>query len=340
MNLHPLRLTRTKILVALFANGSLAVGAGAAFMTSMPGSSFRGSLPPLTTAQAETAGRLRSHVVAIAEVVGERHQARGDSLGRAERWVTEQFQRAGLEPKRLPYSSLGVEVANLEATVRGTTLPDEIVVVGAHYDSAEEAPGADDNASGVALLIELLGRVRSLALSRTVRFVAFANEEPPHFWRETMGSLHYARACKAEHAKIVAMLSLESVGYFKSEPGTQKYPPVVSLAYPTQGNFIGFVGNIESRALVRSSVEAFRRASSFPSEGAALPGMIQGVGWSDQSSFWKMGYPALMVTDTAPFRNPHYHTSHDTPDTLDYAAMARIADGIEAVTRELATNPK
>ena len=155
-----------------------------------------------------------------------------------------------------------------------------------------------------------------------------------------MGSLVYALACRQRRENVVAMISLETIGYFDDAKGSQSYPPPFSLFYPSTGNFIAFVGNYSSRRLVRRSVASFRRHTEFPSEGAALPSFIPGVGWSDQWAFWQAGYPALMVTDTAPFRYPDYHRPSDTPDKIDHERMARVVDGLEAVVRELVRAPK
>ena len=174
------------------------------------------------------------------------------------------------------------------------------------------------------------------APARTVRFVAFVNEEPPYFWNAEMGSLVYARSCRARGDDVVAMLSLETLGYYRDAPGTQKYPPIVSWFYPDRGDFVAFVGNLGSRSVVRDAIRTFRGAVAFPSEGAALPSFVAGVGWSDQWSFWQVGYPGVMVTDTAPFRNPHYHQPGDVPATLDYARMARVTEGLVAVVKKLA----
>jgi hypothetical protein len=133
------------------------------------------------------------------------------------------------------------------------------------------------------------------------------------------------------------MLSLESIGYYSSEPGTQHYPPPLGFFYPSRGDFIAFVGNPASRALVRRVVERFRAEARFPAEGAALPAVLPGVGWSDQWAFWQAGYPAVMVTDTAPFRNPNYHRSSDEPDTVDFDRLARVVAGLESVIVDLVT---
>ena len=225
---------------------------------------------------------------------------------------------------------------NIEAEVAGN---DEVIVIGAHYDSVIGSPGADDNASGVAAMIELARRFAAEgrgAPRRTLRFVAFANEEPPHFATPEMGSFRYAQRCRERGEKILGMISLETIAYFTDAPKSQLYPAMLSLIYPSTGNFIAFVSNLKSRELLRRTLRAFRKHSEIPSQSGALPEMISGVGWSDQWAFWQFGYPAMMITDTALFRNPHYHTATDKPDTLDYERLARVVDGLTAVVDDLA----
>jgi Zn-dependent M28 family amino/carboxypeptidase len=228
-------------------------------------------------------------------------------------------------------------VNNLEAVLPGHGAADEIIVVGAHYDSVAGSPGANDNASGVAALLELARLLAGTALPRSVRFVAFANEEAPFFYGDEMGSNRYAARAQVQGERIVAMLSLETLGYYTDQPGSQRYPFPFSLFYPDTGNFIGFVGNFSSRALVRRAIGAFRAATSFPSEGVAAPSGMEGVHWSDHWSFWQAGYPAIMVTDTALFRYPHYHAATDTPEQLDYNGLARVTGGLAEVIGALAS---
>jgi hypothetical protein len=306
------------------------------FTMSMPGASFRGELPPLDDEERLLAAALRREVVGLAGDIGERHMERPGTLDRALQRIDRDLGDAGYETKLLRFVWNDRSVANIEATRAGRSLASEVVVVGAHYDTAIGAPGADDNASGVAVLVALARAFAERPEPRTIRFVAFVNEEPPHFWNESMGSLHYAKACKERGDTITAMVSLESLGYYRREKGTQKYPPVVSWFYPDRGDFVAFVGNLGSRSLVRTSLAAFREAARFPSEGAAMPSFVTGVGWSDQWSFWQVGYPGVMVTDTAPFRNPHYHTATDTPDKLDYESLARVTAGLVSVVARLA----
>jgi len=170
---------------------------------------------------------------------------------------------------------------------------------------------------------------------RTIRFVAFVNEEPPYFKTEEMGSLVHARQARKQGDKVIAMLALETIGCYSDLPKSQHYPAPFSLFYPDTGDFIAFVANPGSRDLLHRTIGAFRETTPFPSEGIAAPGWIEGICWSDHWSFWDAGYPALMVTDTAPFRYPHYHEPTDTPEKLDFERMARVVAGIGRVVAKL-----
>jgi hypothetical protein len=323
----------------IFYPGLLLLGGGfLAYAMSMPGRSHRGPLGALGPERERLSERLRADVVALVSERGDRSQGSPGTLDRASGTIESSLRDDGYAVSRLPYVSDGVTVANLEATLAGGAKAREVVIVGAHYDTAAGGPGADDNASGVAAMLAIARALSSSkpAPARTIRFVAFVNEEPPYFWNEGMGSLVYARSCKARGDAIVAMLSLETLGYYRDEPGSQKYPPIVSAFYPDRGDFVAFVGDLGSRRVVRDAIGAFREAEAFPSEGAALPSFVTGVGWSDQWSFWQVGYPGVMVTDTAPFRNPHYHQHGDRPETLDYARLARVTEGLVAVVKKLA----
>jgi len=218
---------------------------------------------------------------------------------------------------------------------------EEIVVVGAHYDSycgtPPYTPGADDNASGTAMALELARRfdqrrraAGATPWRRALRFVFFANEEPPYFQTAAMGSLIYAQQAQQKGERIAAMLSLETLGYYRDEPGSQTYPYGIDrfLDLPVRGDFLAFAANLDSRALMVEVVDAFRRGTALPADGLAAPGIPQ-LGWSDNWAFWQAGFPAVMVTDTAPQRNPNYHLASDTWDTLDYRRMAMAADGLE-----------
>lgn len=304
-------------------------------MIRMPLKSFRGPLPALTSEQSATRDALRRHVEKLASEIGERNVFKPDKLRAAADYIEGVFTNAGYKVNRQAYTVLRETCYNLEVELKGKSLADEIVVVGGHYDSVSGSPGANDNASGVAAVMELARAWVGRKPARTLRFVAFVNEEPSFFQTETMGSLVYARQCRQRNEKIVAMLSLETVGYYSAAKGSQKYPFPVGLFYPSRGDFIAFVGNRANAGLVRRCVSSFRREASFPSEGAALPGRLPGIDWSDHWSFWQAGYPGIMVTDTAPFRYPHYHTEQDTPDKLDYERLARVVAGVDKVVDEL-----
>jgi len=222
------------------------------------------------------------------------------------------------------------------AELKGSDRAREIVVVGAHYDSVFGSPGANDNGTGVALLLEMSLAVKQESLSRPVRFVAFVNEEPPYFLTEQMGSRVHARLARRRGEDVVAMLSLETLGYYADARGTQSYPPPLGFLYPSTGNFLGVVGNLPSRRLVVEFLRHFTSVSDFPVEAIAAFEWIPGITWSDHWSFWKEGYPALMLTDTAPFRYPEYHGSRDLPEQINAREFARAAHGIIHAVRRLA----
>ncbi len=305
-------------------------------MLRMPGSSYEGALPPLTEAQRSLAGELRRDVEILAGEIGERNVTQYTELQAAAEHLRRELETAGYEVSEQAYQVGGRTCVNLSAEIGGAAHGDEIVIVGAHYDTVWDCPGANDNGTGVAATLALARALRQSMPARTLRFVLFTNEEPPHFQTRHMGSRVYAKACRERAENIVAMLSLETIGYYSDAPGSQHYPPPFGMLYPSTGNFIAFVGNFGSRRLVRRAVGAFRQHASFPSEGGAVPSFITGVGWSDQWSFWQEGYPALMVTDTAPFRYPHYHQATDTPDRIDYERTARVVEGLRAVVSDLA----
>ena len=299
----------------------------------MPGKnvSKAGALSPDEIALRE---ELRVNVQKLAGEIGERNMRHYAELNAAAVFIEESFSRAGLRVRRDSYEMGGQKCHNIEAEIPGNS--PEIIVIGAHYDSVLGSPGANDNGTGVAATLALARRFAGAKPEHTVRFVAFVNEEPPYFLSGEMGSLVYSRRCKEHGDKISAMISLETIGYFSDAPNSQTYPsPGLDLFYPKTGNFLGFVSNVKSRALLRSVVKLFRKHAKIPSEGASLPAFIPGVSWSDQWSFWQQGYPALMVTDTAPFRDPHYHSSSDTPDKLDYDRFTLVVSGIEKVIQDL-----
>ena len=304
----------------------------------MPGKNVS-KAAPLSPDEVALREELQADVLKLAGEIGERNMWHYTQLNAAADFIENSFSRAGLQSGRDSYEMHGQACHNIEAEIRGAS--PRILLVGAHYDSVLGSPGANDNGSGVAAMLALARRFVGRKTEHTLRFVAFVNEEPPYFLSNEMGSFVYAGRCKARGDKISAMISLETIGYFSDAPHSQNYPsPGLGLFYPKVGNFIGFVGNVGSRALLRRSVALFRKHAKIPSEGAALPAFIPGVSWSDQWSFWRNGYPGIMITDTAPFRYPYYHSGSDTPDKLDYDRFALVVSGMQKVIEELDRVPR
>jgi Zn-dependent M28 family amino/carboxypeptidase len=280
--------------------------------------------------------RLRRHVRALAWEIGERHVWRPRALHAAADYIRGELETLGFAVVAQTYDAYGVRCENLEATIPGASLASEIVLAGAHYDTVEGSPGADDNASGVAGLIEIARALRGSHPERTLKLVAFVNEEAPFFYFGEMGSRVYARAARQRGDDIRVMLSLEMLGCYADEPGSQAYPPFLKWFYPDRGNFIAFVSNLRSRRALAEATRAFRAHCSFPAERLASPAFVPGVSWSDQLSFWRAGYPGVMVTDTAFYRNAHYHQATDTPERLRYPEMARVVEGLARALGALA----
>ncbi len=303
-------------------------------MIYMPGKSFEGELPVLDDVDHATAKRFAAHVTELCKNPAGRNFIEKNGLDAARKYIAGQFESSGYQVKFHEYQLNGDIVANIAVELTGTSRPEEIIIVGAHYDAVPGAPGANDNGSGVAAILELADRFRDKSFQRTVRFVAFVNEEPPNSMTGNMGSFVYAKNAEKENYNIIAMFSLETIGYFSDESGSQLYPIPFNLFYPNKGNFIAFVSNLGSRGLVSNSIRSFRAHSTFPSEGIAAPAFVPGISWSDHWSFWKHGYPAIMITDTAPYRYPAYHTSEDTPDKVDYEKMVYVVKGIEKMIQE------
>jgi len=271
---------------------------------------------------------LKGHVMALADEIGPRDVFVPDKLNAAAAYIRRFWQKLGYEVRAQTFKVQDLACHNLAVEIPGRSKPDEIVVVGAHYDTVSWSPGANDNGSAVAALLELSRLFSSKSISRTLRFVSFANEEPPFFKTSSMGSLVYAKECREKKENIVAMICLETIGYYSDKRKTQKYPFPLSFFYPDKGNFIAVVGNLRSKPLVKSFARNFMEESDFPVECAAPFGFITGIDWSDHWSFWHCGYPAIMITDTALFRYPYYHSSQDTPDKIDYHSLARVTYGV------------
>lgn len=282
--------------------------------------------------------RIRKTVQVLAGDIGGRDAVQSENLRKAAEYIEAQLRLFGYGPLRQTYAAAGESFDNIEAELKGTKAVHRIVVIGAHYDTAGGLPGANDNASGVAAALELARQFAREPQTRSIRWVFFVNEEPPYFQTPAMGSYVYAKRCHERKEKITAMLSLETIGYYSDEPRTQSYPVGFHPGYPDRGNFLGFVANFRSAPLLRRTLKSFRAATSLPAAGAAAPAAIPGIGWSDHWSFWQFGYSALMLTDTAPYRYPYYHSLEDTPEKLDYDRLARAVTGVGAIVRELASD--
>jgi Zn-dependent M28 family amino/carboxypeptidase len=252
----------------------------------------------------------------------------------AARTIEEELCAAGYSVRRERFSAQrhdGVNLVAELAAAQGAPL----FIVAAHYDSIPESPGADDNASGVAALLEI---ARTFAADpppsgKRLRLVAFDLEE-----LGMLGSAHMAEALLRSRAELAGMVSLEMLGYKSDQPGSQNLPPFLKGRYPDTGNFIGVVGNERSRALLSEFVAPMTRVRSLAVESLVLPGngvLLPEARLSDHSAFWDLGYPALMVTDTSFFRNPHYHQPSDTADTLDFDFLTRVTEAVALAVRSL-----
>lgn len=327
------RVTWAFVAVAAALGGGPAALVG--WATWMPGTSRS---PPTDVSDAEGVARIQvmEHVTYLATIIGERHDGQPEALAAAEAYIDRQLRGAGYAVQHLPLDDDSGPGANLEVRLAGRDPSLPVVVVGAHYDSARGTPGADDNASGVAALLEVARALADASPRRTVHFVAFANEEPPHFRTPSMGSRQYAEGLKAEGVDVHAMLSLEMLGFYDLTAGSQAAPAGLGMRFGTEADFVGFVGRFDRRGDVAEAVGAFRERGRIRAEGVAAPSWVEGVDFSDHLSFWAEGWPGVMVTDTAFLRNPHYHQPTDTVDTLDPLRLARVTLGIVDVVAALA----
>ena len=321
------------------------VAGGAAWMIAMPGKAVPAPLLADAAEEATLQAQLLRHVSAIA---GERNYRRREALEASAQYIEGQLRALGYTVLHQAVPSHTGPVRNIEVRLGNTTGPaaagNGMVVIGAHYDSADGTPAANDNGSGVAVLLELAraysGRQAAPGVDG-VRLVFFVNEEPPYFKTAMMGSLVYAADLAARKQKVAAMYSLETMGAFYDAPGSQHYPlPGLGLIYPERGNFLAFISDTGAREAVRAAVGAFRETRRLPSEGIAAPAALEGIDWSDHWSFREQGYPGVMVTDTAPFRYAHYHTAEDTPEKIDYPRLAKATLGLREMFERLYLRPK
>jgi Peptidase family M28 len=329
-------MTFTKIALAALVVAGLGAAGALWLMLHVPGRPYRGPLPPLTAEESDLAERLRRHVEAIASRPHNvRHYA---ELERAAAYIEDALKSLGYAISPQPYAVDGRMVRNIAAALPSRVAEGAAaVVVGAHYDSAGDAPGANDNGSGAAALLELARLLRDLGPARhELQLVFFVNEEPPYFGTEDMGSWRYARLLAERRQPVRAMLSLETLGAYSDAAGSQRYPAPFGLVFPSTANFIAFVGTPRARPLVHEAIGSFRRHTQFPTIGGVAPAVVPGIDWSDHWAFGQFGFPGIMVTDTAFYRYPHYHRPSDTPDKLDYERLARVTKGLDRLIRDLA----
>jgi len=249
-------------------------------------------------------------------------------LVQCEEWIRQRWESQGYVVKKQTFSYKGKEYSNLEIEIKGGTLPSEIIIISAQYDTLPDSPGANNNGSGMAILFQLSGLLKNLTPDRTLRLIEFVNEEDPFFGTEMMGSYQYAKRCRQRGEDIRVMLSFDALGIYKDEPDSQRLPFPFSLFYPDRGNFLAFIGNLGSRKYMMETTRGFKKGSLFPIQAGVAPEWAKGATWSDHSSFWKFGYPGIMVTDTGGFRSAYHTTKGDTMEKLNFKAMSRIVIGM------------
>ena len=300
----------------------------------MPGDNYTGNSPTLSKDELNLREKLKNHVRFLSEKIGERNLNKLDSLSASSQYIKSRWQNHKLDVEKQWYKVNGIKVHNLFTFQPG--LESKAIIIGAHYDSALNTPGANDNASGVACLIELALELRKYKLKSSIYWVAFVNEEPPWFKTKQMGSYRFAQKLSTEHQEVIAMYSLETLGYYSQQPNSQKYPRPLSWFYPDKANFITFVANRNSKKLLFYTMKQFRKKAMVPSEGIAASSFFTGIDWSDHWSFWEFEYPALMITDTALFRYQHYHQPSDTWQRLNYDRLAQVVSALAFTIKSLA----
>ncbi len=279
--------------------------------------------------------RLETHVRTLSLELGPRNESNPQKLDLVADYIKYEFIQTNAVVSQQTYQVNGNTYRNVIAEFGPDS--EERIVVGAHYDTAGPLPGADDNASGVAGLIELAHLLARQQPPLRVELVAFTLEEPPYFRTPNMGSSVHAKSLRTQNKRVRAMLCLEMIGYFSDEPNSQHFPAAaLSAFYPSTGNYIGVVGRLSDWSLVRHIKATMRNASHLPVYSINAPSFVSGVDFSDHVNYWDAGYSALMITDTAFYRNRHYHTAQDTPEKLDYKRMAMVVEGVYAAVVELA----
>lgn len=269
---------------------------------------------------------LRRHVDELSVKIGERHIWQNDSLAKAAEYIDSVFRENNLSVEYQRLCCYGKTVSNLIANKRGRN--SDIIVFGAHYDTVPGSPGADDNASAVAVMLEVARLCNDIQTENTIAFAALVNEESPCYGTENMGSMVYAESLKRSNVRVKVMVCLESVGYFPKDE-IQQYPfPGMRLFYPRTADFLGVIGNLKSMRYVTVLARAIRKYADIKVRSLVAPEYVAGINRSDHFAFWHYGFKAVMITDTAFFRNKHYHRETDTIDTLNFDSMTEIVKGL------------
>ncbi len=330
----------TTALIIVLALFGLLIGGGFFYSVVLPLQPFAGEIGDTGPEVLASARRLEQHVRAVAS--RPHNIAHYEALLETAAYIEQQLRSYGYEPLSHAYMADEHEVRNIEVVLEPDSGSNAATcVIGAHYDAPDDSPGANDNGTGVAALLEV---ARALAAERRngmgrggrrLRLVFFVNEEQPYGKTELMGSWRHARDLAQSGEAVAGMIALETLGYFSDDAGSQNFPFPFGLIYPDIGNFVAFVGLPGSRGFLHEAIAAFRAHAAFPSIGGVAPGFLEGIDLSDHWAYREFGFPALMITDTAPFRNPYYHEPHDLPETVDYESLARITRGLVAMAREL-----
>lgn len=279
---------------------------------------------------------LKRHVAALVSTPEPRNFQNLNSLNQAADYIRKTWEAQGYEVHEQLFEADGRQYKNLIVRAapgaRVTGDSQAILVIGAHYDVAHNQSGADDNASGVAGLLELTRLAKLYPPRRPVEFAAYTLEEPPYFSTQDMGSSMHARSLKEAGASVKAMISLEMIGFFSEAPGSQSFPiPGLALFYPNRGSFIALVGKLGDWTFVRELKTLMQPKSRVDVKSINAPSWVPGIDFSDHMNFWKLGFPAVMITDTAFMRNPNYHQPTDTIETLDFEKMAEVVHGVSGI---------
>lgn len=278
---------------------------------------------------------LESDIYFMSVTLGPRNAFSYERLRQCAAWIKKRWESQGYAVKSHTFSIQGQDYENLEIEIKGRKSPTEIVIVSAQYDTLPDSPGANNNASGVAVLLQLSNLLKNYSPDRTLRLINFVNEEDPFFGTEWMGSFTYAEDVYKRNENIKIMLSIDSIGIYKDEPGSQKLPFPFSVFYPDRGNFLAFIGDFDSRTYMIRATKGFKKGSSFPIKAGVVPKWVKGAAWSDHSSFWKFGFAGMQITDTGAFRSPYHTTAEDTMEKIDIEALSRIVMGMYGSIIEL-----